>query len=212
MRRFGWLVMIAAVLALAAACGGDDDDGGANDGGATSDTAADAAEGADQPAPDGAWSGELEDGSTLAVRLDVAADDPAVAPFAELRDRFGVDDPVTWIVGEITVPDGTDGTGRFVTFLAEGADPLDDDPLDPDDGISNAAFACSQLDGWFAALAEATEDDVAAYNAVFTDACGGQTLQVLAPGGATTTYVMVYPGPLPDFATVRAGLATELTQ
>ena len=40
--------------------------------------------------------------------------------------------------------------------------------------------------------------------------CGGQTLQVLAPGGQTTTYVMVYEGALPDFDRVFSGLLTEL--
>lgn len=197
------LAVLASVGLVAAGCGGDDDGASADDDG---DVAA-----ADVGA-DGAWTGELEDGSTLAVRLDVVADDPAVAPFAELRETLGVTDEVTWIVGEITVPRGTDGTGRFVTFLAEGADPLADDPLDPDDGISDADFACSQLDDWFAAAAAPTDEQVAAYDAVLTDTCGGQTLQVLAPGGATTTYVMVHPAPLPDFATVRAGLATELTR
>jgi hypothetical protein len=201
------LVALALVGVVAAGCG---DDGG-GDGGGDAGAATDGDAGTDGGAGD-VWTGELEDGSALAVRLEVPPDDPAVAPFAALRETFGLDDEVVWIVGEVTVPEGVDGTGRFVTFLAEGADPLADDPLDPDDGISNAEFACSRLDDWFSAAGDPTDAQLAAYDEVLTDTCGGQTLQVPAPGGTTTTYVMVHPAPLPDVATVRAGLATELTR
>lgn len=44
------------------------------------------------------------------------------------------------------------------------------------------------------------------------EVCGGQTLQVLAPGGQTTTYAMAYEGPaLPEFERVYAGLAYEMS-
>ena len=54
---------------------------------------------------------------------------------------------------------------------------------------------------------EATND---AYLELYEGPCGGQTLQVLAPGGETTTYVLVVDGDLPDFERLMAGLVNEL--
>jgi hypothetical protein len=192
--RTGWAVAGALTAMLAGACGGDD--------GATGDEAGPAA-----PAGGDAYEGELEDGSTLRITLDVDPQDPAVAPFESFRSSTG-GPAVTWIVGEITVPDGVDGTGRFVTFVGEGLDPLDDEPTDDGDGITNAEFACSLLDEWAAA---STDEAVAdAHLELYEGACGGQTLQVLAPGGETTTYVLAHEGELPAFERLMAGLATEL--
>jgi hypothetical protein len=113
-------------------------------------------------------------------------------------------------VAEIDVPDDVDGTGRFVTFVADGAEPIDDDPTDDADGVTNAEFACALLDGWVSGADDPAASS-AAYLALLEGPCGGQTLQVLAPGGETTTYVMAYEGPLPDFERIFAGLGTELT-
>ena len=201
--RLRWIM--AAVLALsAAACGSDGgDDGGAggasDDGGSTAEESSAAA----------VYEGELADGSTLVIHLDVPADHPAVEPFEEFRALTGADEP-TWIVGEITVPDDVDGNGRFVTFLAEGADPLEDDPADPDDGVTNSDFVCSVLDEWFQAAEPKDEALNDAYLEVYEEVCDGQTLQVVARGGETTTYVMVYDGPLPDFETIEAELGNSL--
>lgn len=184
---------IAALALLLAACGGDDD-------GDTTD-----ASGTDGSV----YAGELEDGSTLTVTLDVPADHPEVAPFEALRAMTDAPE-VTYLLAEVEVPEGVDGTGRFVTFVAEGAEPLDDDPLDPDDGVVASDFACSVLRDWVETLDvldEATND---AYLELYEGPCGGQTLQVLAPGGATTTYVLVVDGDLPDFERLMAGLVNEL--
>lgn len=100
--------LVALALAVMGACGddgGDDAAGGDSVGGGT--TTADGRGGRE-------YGGELEDGSRLTVRLDVGADDPAVAPYDAFRALTGVDEP-TWIVAEISVPEGVDGTGRFVT-------------------------------------------------------------------------------------------------
>ena len=195
---------LVALALVAGACSGDDssaedqviapdgegsgpsDDGGAGEGG-----------------------GPCEDGSTVTIELDVPADHPAVAPLEAFRAMTEADEP-TWIVAEITVPDGVDGTGRFVTFIEEGMDPLDDDPLDQADGIVASSFACSEIDDWFGTVDAPTEDLNDAYFEVYDSVCGGQTLQVLAPGGETTTYVLVLDGPIPPFETLRAGLVNEL--
>lgn len=201
------LVPLLALVAVSG-CGSDSD---SPDDASTDAEGAATDDGGDEPAGDGStFTGELEDGSTLEVRLDVAADDPAVAPFEEFRTAAGADD-VTWIVGEITVPDGTDGTGRFVTFVEAGLDPMDDDPLDPDDGISNSEFACSTIDDWFSGITEPDQAIMDDYTALYEGPCGGQTMQVIAPAGETTTYVMTYDGPLPEFEKLMAGLATELS-
>ncbi len=196
-------VVCCAALALAA-CGGGDDVDSAGDGGASASGTE------EQSGGDGStFEGELEDGSTLLVRLDVDVDDPAVAPFEAFRADAGAPE-VTWIVGEVTVPDGADGTGRFISFVGEGLDPIDDDPEDDADGITNAEFACSELDEWSTAAAD-PEAIADAYLALYEGPCASQTLQVVAPAGETTTYVMAYEGELPEFERVFAGLATELT-
>jgi len=186
------------VAAAAAGCGGD----GGND-----DTSSGDRGGGDERTGR-AYAGELEDGSRLRVHLDAAPDDPAVAPYEAFRQSTGGPE-VTWIVAEIAVPDGVEGTGRFLTFVEAGANPIDDDPLDDRDGITNAEFVCSQLDDWAEGSPE-PEAAGAAYLELYEGPCGGQTLQVLAPGGQTTTYVMVYEGALPDFDRVFSGLLTEL--
>jgi hypothetical protein len=201
MRRAVWGTAAAFALALCA-CGGDED-------GATAvedATVGDATPRADDPG--GAYEGKLQDGSRLRVRLDVDPAEAVVAPFERLRVQTGAPD-VTWILAEIEVPDDVEGTGRFITFVADGAEPIDDDPADDTDGVTNAEFACSVLDDWVSGA-----DDPAASNVWYVEllegACGGQTLQVLAPEGETTTYVMMYEGPLPHFDRIFAGLGTEL--
>lgn len=201
------LLVTLAILAFAS-CGGDDGD--------TADPGSDAPDATVTPG-DGAgtdrWQVTLEDDSTLVVTLDVAPDHPAVAPFEAYRQAVDAG-PVTWVVGEITQPADTAGTGRYITFVADGMNPIDDDPSTPDDGISSAEFACSLLDRWtFAEDApELTDDLNAQYEAMYTDTCGGSTFQVIAPAGATTTYVMAYlADSLPEFERVFAGLAFEMS-
>ena len=193
----------AGAVALLAACGGGGDDADADaDGGGTEES--------DSAAGGGAYEGELEDGSTLRVRLDVGPSDAAVTPFEAFRSGTGAP-AVTWIVAEIAVPDDVEGaTGRFLTFLEAGVDPLDDDPLDDGDGATNADFACSLLDDWAAATADPAAV-AEAHLALLDGPCGGQTLQVLATAGETTTYVLAYEGELPEFERIFAGLATELS-
>ena len=87
---------------------------------------------------------------------------------------------------------------------------MDDDPMDPDDGITGSVFACSTIGDWFTAIPEADQAVMDEYTALYEETCGGQTMQVLAPGGETTTYVMTYEGDLPEFERLMAGLATEL--
>jgi|GEM_PF-6412950 hypothetical protein len=196
---------LVALALVAGACSGDDS--GAEDQVVVPD--------GEEPGPSGeggsTYAGELEDGSTLTIELDVPADHPAVAPFEAFRAMTEAPEP-TWIVAEITVPDGVDGTGRFVTFIEEGLDPLDDDPTDQADGVVASGFACSEIDGWFGTVEAPTEELTDAYFEVYDSVCGGQTLQVLAPGGETTTYVLVLDGPIPPFETLRAGLTNELAQ
>lgn len=203
-------------LLLVAGCG--DDDGAGVDDARSSDVGSTEAGDVDGNVDDGSGDGgagadeyvtELSDGSRLRVRLDVPADDPAVAPFEELRALTGVDEP-TWIVARVAVPEGVDGTGRFLTFVEPGADPLDDDPIDPDDGVSQATFACSVLDDWFAAAPEPDDALNEVHFGLLDGPCGQQTAQVLAPAGETTTYVLVYEGELPDFERVEAELGNEL--
>ena len=83
------LVSLLAVAALTG-CGsdGDSSDDASSD---ADDTSAD--DGGGEPAGDGStFTGELEDESTLEVRLDVPADDPAVAPFEAFRTAAGGDE------------------------------------------------------------------------------------------------------------------------
>lgn len=205
-RRTAWIAV--GMLLIAGACGGDDDDTDVSGDG--DDTPADETTDSEGAASgDGnVYEGELEDGSSIVVRLDVDADDPAVAAFEEFRALTGVDSP-TWIVGEVTTPDGAEGTGRFITFLDEGADFFDDDTSDPTDGITTADFACSTIGEWFQA-ADVDEAVETAYSDLYEGPCAGQTYQVIAPAGETTTYVLVYDGPLPDFATIMAGAGNVL--
>lgn len=188
---------LASVLVLAACS--DDDDGSP------------VIDGASAPAP-GIYAVTLEDGSHLVVTLDVPADDTRVAPFEQYRTLVGAG-PVVWLVGEITPPDGADSTGRYVTFLAAGTNPTEDDPRTADDGISTATFACSLLDRWlYADDAEVTDEAVAAYNELFTGPCNGNPFAVPAPARVTTTYVMAYEeATLPAFDRLLAGLAYEMS-
>lgn len=198
-----------AVLALVAGACSDDDSSAEDQVASDSDAPGTSEDGGSTEGGASTYAGELEDGSTLTIELDVDADHPAVAPFEAFRAMTEADEP-TWVVAEITVPDGVDGTGRFVTFIEEGMDPLDDDPLDQTDGIVASSFACSEIDDWFGTVDAPTEDLNDAYFEVYDSVCGGQTLQVLAPGGETTTYVLVLDGPIPPFETITAGLTNEL--
>lgn len=196
---------------LLVACGDDDgDEGSSGDTEAPSSEASGGGSGGDAGARGGVYEGELADGSRLVIHLDVPADHPAVVPFEEFRARTGAPEP-TWIVGEVTPPDDADGTGRFVTFLEAGADRLDDDLADKTDGVTNAEFACAFMEEWFQAAPVKDQALGDAYTEVYEGPCGSQTYQVLAPAGTTTTYVMVYEGPLPDFETIEAELGNELS-
>lgn len=192
---------LVVLALLTAACGGDDDSG-------ADDTTTEEG-GAGGSGGGAVYTGELEDGSVLTVTLDVPADHPEVAPYEELRAMTSAGE-VTYLLAEIEVPDGVDGSGRYVTFVAEGADALDDDPSDPDDGVVSSDFVCSVLDEWVATMDELDQATNDAYLEVYEGPCKGQTLQVIAPGGETTTYVLVFDGDLPEFEHLRAGLLTEL--
>lgn len=196
--------IVGVVLAGALLVGGCGDGGG----GAGADTGeAAAAEGTKMPDGD-VYVGELEDGSMLRVALDVSPDEPSVAPFEAFRRTVGGPE-VTWIVADVEVPEGVDGTGRFVTFVAEGAEMAGADPSGGGDGVASAEFACSLLDAWSSATPD--QDAAAdAYLELYQGPCGGETLQVVAPSGETTRYVMVYEGELPEFERVFAGAGTEL--
>jgi hypothetical protein len=212
MRGVGRASIVA--LLVVAACGGDDDDSSADDGAdpRSSETAAAGDSVGDTPGEAGSWVTELEDGSTLSVQLDVGANDAAVAPFEAFRTLTGSPD-VTWIVADIEVPaDGSTGsTGRFLTFVEPGADAIDDDPSDDTDGVTGSDFVCSRIDAWFAnASPDAVDAANADYTALLDGPCGGQTAQVIAPAGQTTTYVLVYDGELPAFEKLMAGLLYEL--
>jgi len=208
-------MVVAAVAGLAlGACSSDDEpeadaEAPAADtgGGAVASASGDEEGGGDEA---GVYEGELADGSRLVIRLDVPADDPVVAPFEDFRALTGADEP-TWIVGEVTVPDGVDGTGRFVTFLEAGADRLDDDLADRTDGVTNADFACSMIEDWFQVAEVKDQALTDAYMEVYDGPCGGQSLQVLAPAGETTTYVLVYDGELPDFEVIEAEMGHPLS-
>lgn len=201
--RFGSVVLGALCASLLVACSQDaPDDGGA----ATTDTV----EMTTVDVDEAVYAGELSDGARLVIRLDVPADDPAVAPFEAFRATTGAPEP-TWIVGEISTPDDVDGTGRFVTFLEPGADRLADDPADDTDGVTNSEFACSVIEDWFQ-IAEVKDEALNdAYMEIYEGPCGGQGYQVLAPRGETTTYVMTYDGELPDFESIEAELGNALS-
>jgi len=202
------IVAAVAVVACGGGDSGDDGDGDGDDVAATEDV------GRAPAAPTGSsdhdvWEGELESGNRLRVRLRVSADDPAVAPFEAFRQTVGGPD-VEWVVGEITVPaEVTDGTGRFVTFVGEGADPMADDMADPTDGVTSATFACSVIQEWLGA--EPDPEWFTAYEELFAGPCQSNPYAVPAASGATTTYVMVHDIPLPDFERIFAGLAYELS-
>jgi len=202
------IVAAVAVVACGGGDSGDDGDGDGDDVAATEDV------GRAPAAPTGSsdhdvWEGELESGNRLRVRLRVSADDPAVAPFEAFRQTVGGPD-VEWVVGEITVPaEVTDGTGRYVTFVSEGADAMTDDPADANDGVTSATFACSVIQEWLGA--EPDPEWFTAYEELFAGPCQSNPYAVPAASGATTTYVMVHDIPLPDFERIFAGLAYELS-
>lgn len=210
------IVALSVAAAAVAGCGGD---GGAADAPATSgDTGTEADDVGSDTAGDvevrsdrDVWVGELEDGSQLHVRLRAGADEPAVAPFESFRQAADGAD-VVWIVGEVTVPadvsDGA-GAGRFLTFVVGDSDPLTDDPTDANDGVTTAGFACSMLQDWLGATP--SDDLLAAYTELYNGVCAGNTLAVVAASGATTSYILVHPAPLPEFDSLLAGLATPLT-
>ncbi len=207
------LAVTTTAALLLAACGGSDDDSG--DAAPSEESSGDSAHesagagdsnGAGGSGPATTYRGELEDESILTVELDVAESDPAVAPFAAFRETTGATDPVVWITASVEVPAGVDGSGRYLTFVEPGAEPFDED------GTAIADFACAELDTWFGTP---TGDDATAVNeaylGIFENACGGQVLGVVAPGGATTDYVLALAGSeLPTFDRVLAGLLTEL--
>jgi hypothetical protein len=201
-------VLAALCLSVLAACGDDDDAAAPVD--ATTSAAGVTTAATTVDAAGGTYEGELRDGSRLVVHLDVPADHPAVVPFEEFRAYTEADEP-TWIVAEITPPEDLDGTGRFLVFLEAGADPLDDDPADPTDGITNSDFACAAIEDWFRQAFNKDQALNDAYMKVYDGPCDGEAFQVLAPAGETTTYVMVYEGDLPDFEVLQAELGTELT-
>lgn len=192
---------LAVVLPLAA-CSSDKKDSSSKKEGGSSESS-----GSSSSARAGTYKGTLEDESKLTVYLDVSADNEAVKPFEEYRQKVGGPD-VTWIIGEVTPPAGQSGTGRLVTFLAEGKDILDDDPLDDSDGISDASFACGALDRWSSGGSQ-DQEVFDLYKSLVENNCAGQTFQVIAPEGKTTTYVLYYEGSLPDYDTIYAGI-TEL--
>ncbi|HWL42576.1 MAG TPA: hypothetical protein VNQ73_06500 [Ilumatobacter sp.] len=200
---------IGAASVLLAGCGGDDDAADdATDAPAPAETAA--AGSATDPAHD-VWTAELDDGSTLTVRLRAPIDDPAVAAFEEFRQTADGPDLV-WIVGEVAVPaevaEGT-GSGRYLTFVTGDGDPMTDDPDDPTDGVTAAYFACSLLTDWLGTAP--AEDVLAAYNDLYSGPCAGNPLSIRAASGTTTTYVLAHPAPLPQFDELLAGLITPLT-
>ena len=206
---------VLAVALLAGCGGGDRDDGDAaapadstvDDDGATGD-----GDDASTPAVGGAttFAAELEDGTTLTVRLDVEESDPVVAPFVAFRDLAGASEPVVWIVGTLEVPADFDesagpATGRYLTFV-----PPDGERVSESNPTSE--FACSELDDWFGTP---SGDEGAAVNEAYIEivdsACDNQVLGVPVEAGTTTDYAMVFDGTdLPDFGSVWAGLLTEL--
>lgn len=211
-RWLGSVAIVAGASLVAGACGGDD--AGGSTARVPGDGAVEAGDGS-SASGSGVLVGELEDGSTLRIRLDVEPADPAVAPFEALRALTGADEPV-WIVGEVDVPADVasgEGSGRFVTFVAAGADVFSDDPSDPNDGVSQATFVCSAIDGWWMAAGAPMDPDdeiTTAYRETYEGPCGSNQLVVPAPAGQTTTYVMIHPAPLPDYDRVLAGLSVEL--
>jgi hypothetical protein len=212
MRRLVPALIVSSALVLAA-CGGDDGGGSSGGGDSASDSSAAGGDTGEGGVAGNRFEVTLEDDSKLVVRLDVSASDATVAPFEAYRQLVNGPE-VVWMVGEITPPAGVDSTGRFVTFVAAGKNAIDDDPMDDTDGIVSSTFACSLIDRWISAESapELTDEISAEYNRMVGEVCGGQTLQVLAPGGQTTTYAMAYEGPaLPEFERVYAGLAYEMS-
>lgn len=208
------LTALGLATVMVAGCGGDDGSvQGSSDTtsgtleGESGATAGDSGVGSERDV----WTGELEDGSQLTVRLRVGADDPAVAPFEAFRQAAGGPD-VVWIVGEVAVPAdvaGGTGSGRFVTLVVGDADPFIDDPTDSNDGVTTAEFACSKIQDWLGAAP--ADDALAAYTDLYNGACAGNTLAIPAAAGTTTTYVLAHPAPLPAFDTMLAGLAIPLS-
>lgn len=210
------LIGIATSLALVVtACGGSDGDsesesGDSSEASTESDDSSDSGETAAPAGGASTYAAELEDGTTLTVRFDVAETDPVIAPFAEFRQEAGVADPVVWLVGSLEVPadyDDTTGpaTGRFLTFVPAGGQVISESNI-------TSTFACGQLDDWFGAP---TGDEANALNesyiGVVNGACNGQTFGVPAESGGTTDYAMIVEGStIPDFESVFAGLLTEL--
>ena len=164
------------------------------------------------PAPSTAevWTGQLLDGSTVSVEIDVDPGDRRVAPFEALRALGAAE--VVWLVGTIEVPAAaTEASGRFVTLVEPGGDVEDDDPFDANDGVVSASFACSRLDGWWEVAGPDTDRD-RLFEGLFAKSCGRQPLQIPAPAGSVTQYVMVIDGTeLPSIERVLAGLDVELT-
>lgn len=188
-----FIVGLLVVVGLLAGCSG----GGDEDGSAAPSTAE-------------VWTGQLADGSTVTVEIDVSPEDRRIAPFEALR-ALGSEE-VVWLVGSIDVPtNATEASGRFVTLVEPGSDVEDDDPFDDEDGVVSAAFACSRLDAWWEAAAPDTDRD-RLFEGLFAKSCGFQPLQVPAPAGSVTQYVMVIDGDeLPSVERVLAGLDVELT-
>lgn len=159
----------------------------------------------------GTYEGKLSDGSTLKVWLDVPSSDEVVAPFDDFRSKATTPD-VTWIVAEISVPGGgPDATAPVITLTGAGKAPGDDGPPNNSDGTTHTEFACSMLRTWYWQGGLANPELTSVHNEVLATNCNGQALQVAAPAGKTTTYVMVYDGALPSFETITAGPDQELT-
>lgn len=204
------MLLSATVVLFAAACGGSDSDSEPAGEPSSADTAVEQSDDAPSTGDGSTYRGELEDGSTLTVYLDVDESDPIVAPFAAFRELAGVTDPVVWVTGSIEVPADYDdstgpATGRFLTFVPAGGEVISDTNV-------TSSFACGELDEWFGAPSGDDAQELNdAYLEILGDSCDGQSLGVIADTGATTDYAMVIDSDvLPDFDSVFAGLLTEL--
>jgi hypothetical protein len=198
------LVLVPLLLALLVACG---DDGGSDGEASTSettttplDTGGAAGGGGDEGGGE-RWAGVLEAGTPVSAELWVEPTDDPIRQWDELRVLL---DGPEYQLTEVTV-DNSGGaqqeTGRFLSFV-EGDDVLDDE------AVTDSTFVCSLLDRW---EAPATDDEVAAYDAVVTDLCQGQTAQVLVPAGEVVTYWVAVEGDSPpEFDTIYAGVTNEL--